>query len=74
MTEEYQPFGPEWEKEMMKLKKSVLISLYRDKCKKEIELQKGIRILWIWWVNKKNGFAHQFHRLLDMVGLDYKTL
>ena len=74
MPEDYQLFGPEWEKEMKKLKKAVLISLYRDKCQKEIKLQEAIRILWFWWVNKKNGFAQQFHRVLDIVGLDYKAL
>ncbi len=74
MPEDYQSFGSEWEKEMMKLKKSILISMYRDKCQKEIKRQEEIRILWLWWVNKKNGFAQQFHRVLDMVGLDYKTL
>ena len=32
MAEEYEPYGPEWAKEMMKLPKAMLISMYRKKC------------------------------------------
>lgn len=30
---EYIPFGPEWEKEMMKLPKKAIIDMFRTKCK-----------------------------------------
>jgi hypothetical protein len=39
MSEEYQPFGPEWEKEMNRFPKSVLIKLYKAKCIELIELK-----------------------------------
>ena len=29
---EYEPYGPELEKEMMKLPKKIIISMYREKC------------------------------------------
>ena len=29
---EYQPYGPEWEAEMMKLPKKQVISMFRQKC------------------------------------------
>lgn len=34
--ENFIPFGPEWEKEMMKLPKKVIIDMFRTKC---IEVQ-----------------------------------
>ena len=34
--DEYIPYGPEWEKEMMKLPKSMLIKMFKSKC---LELQ-----------------------------------
>ena len=29
---EYEPYGSDWEKEMMKLPKKLLISMYKKKC------------------------------------------
>ena len=37
-NEEYEPFGQEWQKEMMKLSKNELIHLYRIKCIKKLTL------------------------------------
>ena len=30
--EEYQPFGKEWRKDMMKLPKKVIVDMYRKSC------------------------------------------
>lgn len=32
LAKEYEPYGPEWEKEMMKLPKHLIIKLYRNAC------------------------------------------
>ncbi len=40
MSEPYQPYGPEWEKELMKLPKAVLISMLKKAyLEKQVPLQ-----------------------------------
>lgn len=42
MKKEYEPYGPDWEKEIMKLPKKVLIKLLRDEYMKKLSKeQKG---------------------------------
>jgi hypothetical protein len=46
MTEEYKPFGEEWEKELMKHSKKSLIQLYKNAClknKDSIPVNCGVR-------------------------------
>lgn len=44
--EEYEPFGPEWEKEMMKLNKAQLIAMVKSANKPDIlaEKHKGMKV------------------------------
>ena len=37
--EDYEPFGPEWEKEMMKLPKRMLVDMLKEKCLEIIALK-----------------------------------
>lgn len=30
---DFEPFGPEWEREMMKLPKKIIIEMFKNKCK-----------------------------------------
>jgi hypothetical protein len=34
-AEDFEPFGPEWEREMMKLPKKIIIEMLKNKCNKE---------------------------------------
>lgn len=42
MKLEFEPFGPEWEKEMMKLPKKMLIDMLRALMKKNLDGKKTI--------------------------------
>lgn len=42
MKEKYELFSPEWEKEMMKLSKEVLIMLFKKECMKNFVSDKQI--------------------------------
>jgi len=42
MMDDYIPFGPEWEKEMMKLTKKHLIELLKKSCQEKIELKNKV--------------------------------
>jgi hypothetical protein len=34
-VKDFDPFGPEWEREMMKLPKKIIIEMLKNKCNKE---------------------------------------
>jgi len=37
--EEYEPFGPEWEKEIMNFRKADLVQVYKQVCQENISLK-----------------------------------
>jgi len=42
---DYEPFGEEWEKEMMKLPKKFLVELLKKKCESEQNIINGLNKL-----------------------------
>lgn len=41
IKDDYTPFGPEWEKELIKFPKAYIIDMYRKKCLELQKLQNG---------------------------------
>lgn len=44
-AQDYEPFGPEWEKEMMKFNKAGLIEMLRQQMKVRLDLEEAISLI-----------------------------